>query len=138
MKVIARSADGSWDVWRVGRRRLAFIPRLPEWMGALMGADDWLAIAGMVLVATILGVLWAAALLATAVVWPWRAVSGTWPVVAYPVTGGPPGGGHERAVRVRGRTDADLLVRRWGEEIKAHGAPVSTAGPPHRGPSPVD
>jgi hypothetical protein len=127
MKVVARSADGSWDMWRVGRRRLAFIPRIPEWMGTLMGADDWLGLAGAVLTATTFGVVWTAVLLATAVVWPWRELKGDWPVVAYPTTGGPLGGMKAWCVTVTGKANADALVQRWAREIKDGGEPVSAA-----------
>ncbi len=52
VKVIARGTDGSWDRWRVGRRRLAFIPGIPEWMLVLMDADGFIGGVGAVATAT--------------------------------------------------------------------------------------
>jgi hypothetical protein len=124
MKVVARSTDGSWDLWRVGRRRLAFIPGIPEWIVELAGADDWPGVAGTALLVTTLAVVWTGTLLATAFVWPWRELKGHWPVVAYPTTGGPPGGQNEWCVTVKGKANADALASRWAEEIKARGEPA--------------
>ncbi|MEV4533786.1 hypothetical protein AB0J82_08140 [Asanoa sp. NPDC049518] len=63
-------------------------------------------------------VMWLAALLATVAVWPWRAVSGRWLVVAYSTTGSD----KSRRAHVRGRAAADALAREWASEIK--GRPV--------------
>jgi len=61
---------------------------------------------------------WAGALLATLVVWPWRAWTGRWPVVAY-VLYRPDLNIEPVEVEVRGRAEADALVKRWVEQVRA-------------------
>jgi hypothetical protein len=93
------------------------------------GADDVIGVAVMALVVAMLVAVWTAALVATVVVWPWRELRGTWPVVAYPITRGAAGAGQERLVTVRGKAAADALVKRWVDEIKGSGQPVSQLNP---------
>jgi uncharacterized protein YndB with AHSA1/START domain len=69
VKVVARSTDGSRDLWRVGRRRLAFKPG-GGWMVDIGGADGVVGMAVMALVVGILVAVWTAAIVATVVVWP--------------------------------------------------------------------
>jgi hypothetical protein len=128
VKVVARSTDGSWDLWRVGRRRLAFKPGV-GWLVDVTAADGVLGVALGALALAVVVAVWTAAIVATVVVWPWRELSGNWPVVAYALTGGPAGEGHERLVTVRGKAAADALVKRWADEIKASGQPVSEPSP---------
>src|SRR3954464_15936812 len=96
--VPGRSESGQWVRWRVGRRRLAWVPRM--WAVRLMEFADGqmdLVVAAPVL-ALVLGewlcpVLaaarreWLRARVAMAVVWPARAFTGRWPVVAYRLAG---------------------------------------------------
>lgn len=61
---------------------------------------------------------WDAALLATAAVWPTRAITGRWPVVAYRIDD------DGRDVRwTADRESAGALVRRWAADIKRDGTP---------------
>jgi hypothetical protein len=119
MIVRARSTDGSWDDWRVGRRRLAFLPAATDLGG---NADGVVGLVFVGLTLTYVAVVWTACLAATAVVWPWRKATGNWLVVAYSTTGGP---AFEKTWRetVRGKAEADALVARWVKEIREHGSP---------------
>ncbi len=63
-----------------------------------------------------------AALVATAVVWPWRASTGRWPVVAYPTGDDPDAVLH--CVWVTGRAAANAQAQRWVEETRLHGRPL--------------
>ncbi|MBM7489225.1 hypothetical protein JOD64_000447 [Micromonospora luteifusca] len=139
MLALWRDESGQLCAWRVGRRRLAWRPRFPR--PPLEGADGG---PFEIIVIAILAVLglghllnWLAALLATSVVWPFRAISGRWPVVAYPLDpslvatddrdGDPP---HRR--RVAGRTAAVALTRQWVRDIERQGHPdrlVDRPGP---------
>ena len=119
--VPGRSESGQWVRWRVGRRRLAWVPRM--WAVRLMEFADGpctLVVAAAVL-ALVLGE-WLCALLAMAVVWPARAISGRWPVVAYRLDHE----GDDRLLTVRvvqGRAEADSLARQWAADIARQGRP---------------
>jgi hypothetical protein len=118
MIVRTRSADGSWDDWRVGRRRLAFLPPATD----PGNADGVVGLVFVGLTLTWMAVVWTACLAATAVVWPWRKATGNWLVVAYSTTGGPAMDKTWRET-VRGKAEADALVARWVKEIREHGSP---------------
>jgi hypothetical protein len=126
MIVRARSADGSWDDWRVGRRRLAFLPGALD-PGALGMADGVVGLVFMGLALTVAAVVWLACLAATAVVWPWRKATGNWLVVAYTTTGGPAADKLWRET-VRGKAEANALIERWVKEIREHGSPQDIHG----------
>ncbi|SIN41230.1 hypothetical protein SAMN04489832_6686 [Micromonospora cremea] len=69
---------------------------------------------------------WLAALLATSVVWPYRAVSSRWPVVAYPldsslVARDDQRGDRSHRRRVTGRAAALALTERWVRDIERQG-----------------
>ncbi|WP_143049656.1 hypothetical protein [Asanoa ishikariensis] len=113
MRVVAKGASGEWDAWRVGRRRLAWRPVYMGW-----NLNDSVDMTGILLALNLLPFVfwllnWLAALLTTVFVWPWRAVSGRWLVVAYTTTGNEP----DRRAHVRGRAPADALAREWAKEI---------------------
>ena len=114
--MVCPSGAGGQRKWRVGRRRLAWPPRL---RGSGLGTDD-LSVAIWVLLLGWFVLSGAAALLATAVVWPVRALTGRWLVVAYKP--GDPDDFQERRRWVRGRTAADSLAREWAAEIERVGA----------------
>ncbi|MFF4875103.1 hypothetical protein [Micromonospora sp. NPDC000668] len=136
-----RDESGQLRAWRVGRRRLAWRPRFPR-PTALEGADGGpfeIIVFAIILVLS-LGYLlnWFAALLATAVVWPYRAVSGRWLVVAYPLdpslvaTDDHRGDrSHRRAVT--GRPAALALTEQWVRDIERQGH-LETSGYGHAGP----
>ncbi|MER7894217.1 hypothetical protein ABTX15_30825 [Micromonospora sp. NPDC094482] len=124
-----RNESGRLRVWRVGRRRLAWRPRFPQ--PALGGSDagpfEIIALA-ILLVLTIGHVLnWLAALLATTVVWPYRAASGRWLVVAYPLPahlGDDDPGRHDlHRQGVKDRQAALALTREWAKNIEQLGRP---------------
>lgn len=122
VRVIAKDESGQWTTWRVGRRRLAW---RPDYKGWVIDAVDT---SGIVLVLNLIPLTvyllnWAAALLATTIAWPYRATTGRWPVVAYPITAG------DRSFRthVQGRNDADALAHQWTLDIKQHGQPQAPA-----------
>jgi hypothetical protein len=119
MMVSGKSESGQWVMWRVGRRRLAWRPRSVARF--LDGADGpFIVLAIIPLTGYLLN--WVGALLATVVVWPSRAISGDWPVVAYLLD---PQDGDQKLQRaqVSGRVDADAMARRWVLDIKQRGQP---------------
>ncbi|MEV1144003.1 hypothetical protein [Micromonospora sp. NPDC049799] len=124
-----RNESGQLRVWRLGRRRLAWRPRFPQ--PALQGADGgpFEIIALAILLVVTIGYLldWLAALLATAVVWPYRAMSGRWPVVAYPLPSHLGEDGQSRTRlhrhRVKDRQAALALTRQWARDIEQLGRP---------------
>jgi hypothetical protein len=119
--VPARSESGQWVWWRVGRRRLAWRPGV-QVLEFLQFADGPLAIAvGVPVLAWWLGA-WVVALLATAVVWPVRAIRGRWPVVAYRPDG--PHGSGWHCQWVEGRAAADAAAEKWAAEISRDGRPT--------------
>jgi hypothetical protein len=122
--IVTVRGRGQWEMWRVGRRRLAWRPRL---LGLLSDGGDTSGIVALLNVIP-LGILllnWMAALAATLATWPWRAVTGRWPVVAYPVEDG--GGDRFTRVYVQGRSAADTLARQWIAGIERTGAPTESA-----------
>ncbi|MEO3769137.1 hypothetical protein [Micromonospora sp. B9E7] len=126
-----RDESGQLRTWRVGRRRLAWRPRFPqpEWLaGGDGGPFELLVVAVLLLIG--LGYLlnWLAALLATSVVWPWRAISGRWPVVAYPLDSSLVATDDQRGdrpyqQRVTGRAAAMALTRQWVRNVEQQGHP---------------
>lgn len=70
---------------------------------------------------------WLAALLATVVVWPTRAISGRWPVVAYLLG---PADGDDRLLRVQVHdpAQAQTLANQWAMDIKRQGHPRPPVG----------
>lgn len=120
MVVLSRLESGTWVKWRVGRRRLAWRPGASV-LRLLEFAQDPFTFFVLVPVLGWWLLSWIAALLATAVVWPVRAISGRWLVVAYMLGGDE----HEPRYRwVRGRQAADLTVRQWRRDIEEHGRPA--------------
>ena len=117
--VMARNEDGQWMMWRVGRHRLAWRPR---------GQAHWNTPGyrynpvGLRYKETSHLLNWVAAVVATAVVWPWRAMTGRWPVVAYVLD---PYDGDSRQQRTGPlpRAEAHALACRWAEHIKHYGRP---------------
>ncbi|MFC7242007.1 hypothetical protein ACFQO7_05880 [Catellatospora aurea] len=117
MVVTGRDPDGALQLWRVGRRRLAWRPRsassasqepgpFPDLPGRLVGQ----------------ALEWVPALAATVVVWPWRRCAGRWPVVAYTLGMADQSGYHYHEV-VHSRAAADALAARWAAEIRKYGRP---------------
>lgn len=129
MVVSGQTGTGQWTVWRIGRRRLAWRPRLTVSGRAVppqTGLDLIDVTIGLLLAAfwvVYAAVNWTGALITTMIVWPWRAVAGRWPVVAYVLD---PAGSGLPSVRVDGlsRAAADELTRRWAADIKAGGGPM--------------
>ncbi|MFI5491569.1 hypothetical protein [Actinoplanes sp. NPDC051859] len=117
MIVRCRDATGAWWRWRVGRRRLAWLPgpgalelldfgQIPVlgWLVALAAFLWWL-------------LMWCSALLVTLIVWPMRAATGRWTVVARRLDGDD----LQARRRVQGRAAADSLVAQWAAELERHG-----------------
>jgi hypothetical protein len=144
MKVLCRSQSGQWVKWRVGRRRMVFIGGPRGFTAFELGFDleAWFLV--------ILVVAWwllklIICLLATAVVWPFRALTGRWTVVAYEL--GDPTERPEIRRRVKGRKAGDALAREWAAIIERDGglflptdvpAPQSmTRQPVRAGPGPA-
>ena len=116
--VTTRTA-GRWVTWRVGRQRLAWRPVLrAQWRDPAYSyhpagpreaeSQDLLSFAG--------------AVLATLVVWPWRAVRNRWPVVAY-LPDAADGDIRMHRAGPMPRAEARAVAREWVEHIKEHGAP---------------
>ncbi|MGC4772119.1 hypothetical protein ACLQ25_24500 [Micromonospora sp. DT44] len=124
-----RDESGQLRAWRVGRRRLAWRPRIAR--PRLEGADGGPFEIVVVVILAVLGLghllNWLAALLATSVVWPYRALSGRWPVEAYPLdpslVATDRGGDLPHRRRVAGRVAAMKLTRQWVRDIEMAGAP---------------
>lgn len=122
--VLGRLESGTWVRWRVGRRRLAWRPwgepiRLLEFaqepftLFVAVPVLVWFLLAGIAFVVT------------GAVVWPVRALTGRWLVVARQLDGDE----HEpRSAWALGRDVSNELIRRWCRDIEVHGRPV--AAPP--------
>jgi hypothetical protein len=111
--VYSRSGAGAQTLWRVGRHRLAWRPsRRPGLHPYDPFRDRYDELAELV--------SWLAAVPATLVVLPWRALSNRWPVVAYQLV---PMDQPGRPVRSRSlpRGEADELVRTWAAYIESHG-----------------
>ncbi|GAA2633851.1 hypothetical protein Adu01nite_55950 [Paractinoplanes durhamensis] len=122
--VLSRLESGDWVRWRVGRRRLAWLPGAHV-LGALQFAQDpFTLFVAIPVLAWWLGT-WLAALLATLVVWPVRMVTGRWTVVAYMLNS--PGDERFRRLRVDGREAADATVQQWASDIRAAQLPASQA-----------
>lgn len=122
---MVKDESGRRVTWRVGRRRLAWRPRYQGWFLHEPDEFEVLVVLNAIPLAAYL-LNWAGALLATAAVWPWRAVTGRWPVVAYPTTTGAKG----YRTHVRGRRAADALAQQWQIEITENGQPrTSTPAP---------
>jgi hypothetical protein len=100
-------------MWRVGRRRLAFRPYPSGFADGPDASELSLIIVLLQIVPFVL--VWLAALLATIAVWPWRALTGRWLVVAYPI--GTPGESRRRYVR--SASEAKQLITEWSEAIKS-------------------
>ncbi|MCP2329514.1 hypothetical protein HDA40_008021 [Hamadaea flava] len=111
MMVTRRAGSGDWETWRVGRRRLAFRPYITGFADAPDSSELSLII--VLLQVVPFAVVWLAALAATMAVWPWRALTGRWLVVAYPTAS--PGKAHRR--RVDSAAEAKQLVAQWSEAI---------------------
>lgn len=125
VQIPARLESGQWVYWRVGRQRIACLPGAGLAGAALNlfqfdSADGAL---GLVILALAIGplLLWlAGSLMLTAVVWPWRIVSGRWPVYAH-IRDGDEIPDMRRLIK--GRKAADALVRRWAADIERSGRP---------------
>ncbi|WP_212844441.1 hypothetical protein [Catellatospora sp. IY07-71] len=121
MLVTGRDPDGAVQLWRVGRRRIAWRPR-----SAIIGlahdeGDMFPTLPGRLAFQLL---EWVPALAATAVVWPWRVHTGRWPVVAYTL-GMADQAGYRYEEVVVGRAEADASARHWAEEIRRYGRPQS-------------
>lgn len=122
--VQCRLKSGQWKWWRVGRRRLAWRPTTSVFE-LLQFADGPLTFVIGIPVLLWWLLNWAAALLATAVVWPVRMVIDRWPVVAYmPYSLGDDG---LECRWVKGRKEADSTARRWVADIRREGRPGTAA-----------
>jgi hypothetical protein len=132
VQIPARLESGQWVYWRVGRRRVAWLPGagLAAATVHLLDFDSADGVLGLVILALAVGplLLWlAGSLLLTAVVWPWRIAVGRWPVYAH-LRDGDEVPGMDRVVK--GRKAADALVRRWAADIERTGRPQP---PDHEG-----
>jgi hypothetical protein len=118
MKVLCRSQSGHWVKWRVGRRRMAFLGGPTGATAFELGVDleAWFLLLP-VLVWWLLKVT--VLLVSTAVVWPFRALTGRWTVVAYELDD--PTERPEIRRRVKGRKAADALAREWAAVIERDG-----------------
>jgi hypothetical protein len=116
--VMSRTPTGEWTMWRVGRLRLAWRPimRAP-WTPT----TDYDPMAKRTEQDVDL-LNWLAVLLATPLVWPWRAVTNQWPVIAYTMYP-TDGDSRQRRSAPMPRTEADALVREWADHIKQYGEP---------------
>lgn len=148
MKVLCRSQSGQWVKWRVGRRRAKWFGGAPDFLGFeivfsvfKMDMEAWF-LAFPFLLWWLLRLV--ANLVATAVAWPFRALTGRWTVVAYEL--GDPTERPEIRRKVKGRKAADALAHEWAAIIKRDGTldpavaesvPVP-AGQTDRQPSPSD
>ncbi|WP_191843408.1 hypothetical protein [Catellatospora chokoriensis] len=119
MLVTGRDPHGSVQLWRVGRRRIAWRPR-----SAIRGLahDDPMMFSPLPGRLVGQALEWIPALLATVVVWPWRACTGIWPVVAYTL-GMADQSGYLYLATVGGRAAADTLALQWAADIGRHGRP---------------
>ena len=119
MLVFTRSPTGEWIPWRVGRQRLAWrpVPRAP-WRAPGYRYDPF----GLRERETFDILNWLSALVATAVVWPWRAVTNRWPVIAY-VPDDPEGNIQMHRTPPMRRAQAKAVARDWAEHIKRYGEP---------------
>jgi|tagenome__1003787_1003787.scaffolds.fasta_scaffold20868735_2 hypothetical protein len=101
-------------MWRVGRHRLAWRPARQCGLHPYRPLHFRHRYEESAEVAS-----WLAAVLATIVVLPWRALSNRWPVVAYQLV---PMDEPGRPVRSRPlpRAQADELVRTWAAYIERH------------------
>lgn len=112
MLVPVRAASGNYELWRVGRRRLAFRPYVTDLLDVSDGSDLSLFI---ILIQVVpIALVWCVALLFTVVVWPRRALTGNWLVVAYP-TRSP---GQARRQYTTSTAEAKALVAVWAEAAK--------------------
>jgi hypothetical protein len=115
----------------VGRRRLAWRPRFPNpaFLDGWADSGPFEIIGIAILLVLAIGHLlnWLAALLATAVVWPYRALSGRWLVVAYPLSSDlgedDHGRGHPHQRRVNTHAAAMALTIQWASDIEQLGRP---------------
>ncbi|MEU4163537.1 hypothetical protein [Actinoplanes sp. NPDC026670] len=146
MKILCRDPSGQWVHWRVGRRRGVWIGGGPtgESLFHLHGLESEC----LILLILFVPFFWLAKiivfLLATAVMWPFRFLTGRWTVVAYELNDPT----ERPAIRrkVRGRKAADALAREWATIIKRDGtldpavaeSVLVPAGQTDRQPSPSD
>jgi hypothetical protein len=134
VKVLTRSESGQWVRWRVRRRCLVWAPSYSYLQYLELGQDVLIFVVWPVLLARLV-LTSLAVLVATAVMWPVRVISGRWPVVAYLIDTGSDGEDRTHLVWVRGREEADALVRQWAADIKKHGRPrveAAVSGPAER------
>jgi hypothetical protein len=123
--VPGRTESGQWVRWRVGRRRLAWVPSMGVVQFMEFADGPFFLVVAVPVLALVVGE-WLGALLAMAVVWPARAISGRWPVVAYRLDHD--GDNELRIVRVEGRAAADSLVQQWAADIARQGRPGGASG----------
>lgn len=118
MRVITRGADGKWDVWSVGIRRIVWDPKGgPD--GSFLGMADGGEI-GLFLMLPFLAyylIVGLLVLLVSLLYWPTQYVTGRWTVVAR-------GPGKPITRKIQGRQAANALAARWAKEIETHGAPL--------------
>ncbi|WP_130332028.1 hypothetical protein [Micromonospora kangleipakensis] len=123
MLVFTRSPTGEWIPWRVGRQRLAWRPVLrAPWRTYMYQSDPFNPFNPVKRRETfdLLNVV--GALLATLVVWPWRAVTNRWPVIAY-VPDDPEGNLQMHRTAPMRRAQAKAVARDWAEHIRRYGEP---------------
>ena len=130
-------ADPDDRQWRVGRRRLAWQPRVPDWLKMFVWIVDgpgdpilWLpALVSLVVVIPGLlwyGLNWLVCLLVTPFTWLGRTVFGRpWLVVAYAVNNY----GAEYRANAADLAAADALVKQVTAEIRDGGRPRSLRAP---------
>ncbi|WP_229071048.1 hypothetical protein [Actinoplanes sp. DH11] len=123
MVVSGRSGSEDSARWRVGRRRLAWRPS--------SAPLEVISVAEGPFVLVVLPVFgwwlasWTASLLATAFVWPARAATGRWPVVAYVLEAE---NDRFQCRWTRSRAEADTLVQQWKTEIEQFDRPQPGPG----------
>jgi hypothetical protein len=116
MMIPARDASGQWQMWRVGRQRIAWRPRSSlRYIGREEEYYPW-RIVDIVDICE-----WLAALLSTFVVLPYRMFTGKWPVVGYmlnPIDRREDG--YQRTPPLN-RSEADGIVQQWAQQIEQYG-----------------
>ncbi|MEU9827031.1 hypothetical protein [Micromonospora chersina] len=115
MLVFTRAPTGEGILWRVGRQHLAWRP-VPRALWRAPGYSYRQGPEGLDMLSSL------GALLATPLVWPWRAVTNRWPVVAYALDA-PDGNIHLRRTPPMRWAQAKMVAHAWAEHIERYGEP---------------